>query len=495
MDRGNFWPAMLLLCGGVICCVSPAAGVLFGRHINSRLEAKISDQGCSYPHKELFFEQQVDHFSFHNSDTFQMRYLISDKFWKPGQGPIFFYTGNEGDITWFCDNTGFVWDTAPDFQALVVFAEHRYYGKSLPYGNDSYKDLAHLAFLTAEQALADYAVFVTNLKAMTAGAENVPVVAFGGSYGGMLAAWMRIKYPSIISGSLAASAPVWQFTGLTPCYTQFRVISEDFLNASQVCHDTIHQSWGTITRIGQTASGRATLTQSLQLCDSLKTEADVNGLIAWLADTLFNLAMVDYPYPASFLEPLPAFPIKVVCSHFTIPSPSDAQLLEELHQGLNVYYNYTGNTPCLNLSQDATGSLEDLGWGFQSCTEMVMPSCADGKNDMFYDMPWDYDAFVRGCQETWGVTPRPNWMKTQFGGKNITASSNIYFSNGLLDPWHGGGVLTDLSDTLVAGIIPDGAHHLDLRGANKADPPTVLKIRQEERDNISRWIAEWWKGH
>ena len=58
---------------------------------------------------------------------------------------------------------------------------------------------------------------------------------------------------------------------------------------------------------------------------------------------------------------------------------------------------------------------------------MVMPMCADGVNDMFYPMPWDYDAFAAGCQATWGVKPRPDWIKQQFGGKNITASSNIYF--------------------------------------------------------------------
>jgi len=54
----------------------------------------------------------------------------------------------------------------------------RYYGKSLPFGNDSFKH-PYVDLLTAEQALADYAVLVTALKSQLNASES-RVIAFGG---------------------------------------------------------------------------------------------------------------------------------------------------------------------------------------------------------------------------------------------------------------------------------------------------------------------------
>ena len=85
----------------------------------------------------MYLETLVDHFNGSDDSNFSLRYILDDTWFSTDNpGPILFYTGNEGEIWNFYNNSGFVTSTlAKEFGALVVFGEHRYYGKSLPYGN------------------------------------------------------------------------------------------------------------------------------------------------------------------------------------------------------------------------------------------------------------------------------------------------------------------------------------------------------------------------
>jgi lysosomal Pro-X carboxypeptidase len=195
-----------------------------------------SDGGVSVPptvqYETRRYTQRLDHFNSLPASyaTFQQRYLINDTFWGGRTAPIFLYAGNEGDIDLFTNNTGFMWEAAPRFRAMLVFVEHRYYGESMPFGGTreaAFRDAATKGYLTVTQALADYASFVLSLKANLS-APAAPVLVFGGSYGGMLAAWMRLKYPHVVMGAVASSAPILSFYGIVDPYAFYDRINDDF---------------------------------------------------------------------------------------------------------------------------------------------------------------------------------------------------------------------------------------------------------------------------
>lgn len=477
------------------CVLTLCLGCLHVIALKSKLFTRVG--GLPYTketpisYETLYFDQKIDHFGFLEDGTFKQRYLVADKYWQKPGGPILFYTGNEGDITWFCNNTGFMWEAAEELGAMLVFAEHRYYGESLPFGQDSYSDSKHLNYLTSEQALADFAVLIQNLKATLPGAQNSPVIAIGGSYGGMLSAWFRMKYPNVVVGALAASAPIWQFTGMVPCGAFSKTTTQDFARSGNNCDVNIRKSWKAINNVSSTASGLQWLSDEFSLCAPLKSKNDAVGFKNWLQETWINLAMVDYPYEANFLQPLPRWPIQVVCKYLAFDSDvSDYQLLHGVSQAAKVYYNYTGSASCLNTSQTATGSLGLLGWYYQACTEMVMPMCTDGIQDMFEPEEWNFQAYSEGCYSMFGVRPRVDWAGTVYGGKDIASHSNIIFSNGGLDPWSAGGVTYNISESLVSILIPDGAHHLDLRYSNDQDPPSVRAARALEVKYFREWIKQ-----
>ena len=66
-----------------------------------------------------------------------------------------------------------------------------------------------------------------------------------------------------------------------------------------------------------------------------------------------------------------------------------------------------------------------------------------------------------------------------------------FYSNGKLDPWSRGGFLESVSESVVAILIDEGAHHLDLRSSNPADPPSVIKAREQEKTIIRSWINKY----
>ena len=114
---------------------------------------------------------------------------------------------------------------------------------------------------------------------------------------------------------------------------------------------------------------------------------------------------------------------------------------------------------------------------------------------MFPPFEWDPTGNTEWCQYAYGLTPQYDWVFDYYGGKNTDKDfmklSNVIFSNGVIDPWHSGGVLTAPNDKVVTLYIEDAAHHLDLREPNAADPASVTAARQTETETIALWIDQY----
>ena len=171
--------------------------------------------------------------------------------------------------------------------------------------------------------MADFAENIEWLK-REYHAHDSPVITFGGSYGGMLAAWFRMKYPHLAIGALASSAPLLQFPGITDCHGYFSIVTRDFSDYASTCADSIRASWPAIRERASTAEGRAWLSARFNLCsgEQLQTPAALERFVTWISSAYEYLAMTDYPNPATFLQPMPAYPIRV-SGGCVVPLPFD----------------------------------------------------------------------------------------------------------------------------------------------------------------------------
>lgn len=90
----------------------------------------------------------------------------------------------------------------------------------------------------------------------------------------------------------------------------------------------------------------------------------MESFIEWLEGIYGDIAMVNYPYEADFLNPMPANPIDVVCGVFLDSRASTVELALAVAKAISVYTNYTGTVSCNDL-EGKDSKLGEQGWDFQ----------------------------------------------------------------------------------------------------------------------------------
>ncbi|PAV59875.1 hypothetical protein WR25_19790 [Diploscapter pachys] len=83
---------------------------------------------------------------------------------------------------------------------------------------------------------------------------NASWVCFGGSYGGMLSAWLRIKHPESVRASVASSAPVQLKLDFSEYLTYTMEVIKDY-----GCIEGVTKTLKEIDKMTKTPEGRLQL--------------------------------------------------------------------------------------------------------------------------------------------------------------------------------------------------------------------------------------------
>ncbi|MGM9454312.1 S28 family serine protease [Legionella bozemanae] len=416
-----------------------------------------------------YFKQLIDH----NDPvlgTFSQRYYLDETYGPKEDSPVFFYICGESACTKRALN-GAIRNYAQKFHAKLVALEHRYYGESLPFNSLSTKDLR---FLTTEAALDDLAYFQRHLKNEKNWTGKW--VAFGGSYPGSLSAYYRLKFPYLVVGALASSAPV--------------MAKEDFVeydaHVTQVAGlHCANQMREVVSEVEASLSNPATLAQMKSLFDA-SAVADPVDFLYLIADT--GAAAVQYGMRDTFCANLSASPT---------PLQGYAEFARKLYQDMRV--NAAEMTAQGAMSENPGDYKDGLGmrqWYYQSCREYgywqnAHPNSALSTRSSLINLEYHHSV----CQRLFGLTQPANTTELNntlyFPLMDILAS-NIYFTNGENDPWstlslaekNGNAINPKLTYQLIQGA----AHCDDLHSPSSLDSSALITARKTMESLLTEWL-------
>ncbi|GAY58693.1 hypothetical protein CUMW_188930 [Citrus unshiu] len=403
---------------------------------------------------------------------------------------------------------------------------------------NAFQDANTLGFLSSTQALADCAQLITDVK-RNLSAENCPVIAIGGSYGGMLASWLRLKYPHIAIGALASSAPILYFDDLTP-QNGYHVVANDFRDVSESCYNTIKQSWSEIDRVaGQTnelatwfrlkyphialgalASSAPVLyyeditphneyysTVTKNYRDTSETCYQNKTILESWAEIQRVGELPDVPRETKMSSGMPLPGMYTSTSQYGRPpeNPIEKSVVSSTKQQ-QIAHAISIN-PRIELKPMMDGRGRELKKLFElenvKCQEVTLrnggPMSVDEKTMLRPVNLFNLTEVIEQRQQL-----IINFALLHFYEKlqdiKLTLqrfTGNIIFSNGLRDPYSAGGVLKNISDSIIALPTVNGSHGLDIVKSNKTSDPDwlvqqrshCLDILRANQDSDPDWLV------
>ncbi|XP_070137801.1 putative serine protease K12H4.7 isoform X2 [Drosophila bipectinata] len=435
----------------------------------------IGIQSIISPIEFRWIEQKLDHFNDSIPQTFQMRYMVKEDYFKPNK-TIFFFMGGEGTILSPATNVSkiiltdsYMHDLAKEFNGYLIHSEHRYYGESKPKIRDL--TVENLKYLSVAQALADVATLIRFQKANTTHFGDSKIFLVGGSYTGFLVPWFAKLYPELMDLGWGSSAP-FEFKGNFKSFfeTVFKIIVK--IGGSK-CHEKIIKGFKAIDL------------QHSEYCVHLEGEHCKDSLEK---QTIFQRFTVLFAY---LVQTGNKTTIRKACKDI-LETPFISFLRNHLIHDFKCTYQQNRNLEYKNLSffeklginytcLDLTRTLKNESyttdparlWFYQQCYELGNFQTTEYVPLQFY---LDY------CKDIFPALPQA-YMFERIQNSDIvfedldenTKVSEIFLTQAEYDPWSG----TKVRNHKRTYYLKDAFHCEDLRAKAVNNNPSIKKLKRD----------------
>ncbi|KAL4647410.1 thymus-specific serine protease [Arapaima gigas] len=445
--------------------------------------------------KEEYIPQPLNHFDSQCTETIPQRFFVNEAFWKGHHGPVFVYIGGESAISESSVLLGHHVQMAEDHGALLVALEHRFYGKSIsPDGLQTEK----LRFLSSQQALADLVAFHQYISERYSLSHNNTWISFGGSYPGALSAWFHDKFPHLIYGAVASSAPVKAKLDFS-AYN--KVVGESLINeavgGSDKCVNAVREAFAAV-EAALLGGNETQVAKDFECCEPLETPADQIELVQSLADII--MGTVQYNEEWDFMT------IAELCKVITNQSEAIEQETEAYNRLVELAAE---KEQCLQASHKQivlelqnttihTAGVGERQWYYQTCSEFgFYQTCEDAKCPFSRMLTLQSQTEI--CSLVFGIPqsslPSHIAFTNRYYGANHPHTCRVLYVNGDIDPWHELSVLPngDKGDNNRSILIKSTAHCADMNTSKDGDPPSLKEARQEIERHVALWLkmAMW----
>ncbi|KAI6218543.1 putative serine protease K12H4.7 [Aphelenchoides fujianensis] len=440
-----------------------------------------------------FFSNKLDHFNKSDDRTFNQLFYYNDDYFETGSPELLIVGGMEEIHIHLINNHSFpINQYAKALKSRMWMLEHRFFGASQPFADQS---ADNLRFLSLEQAIGDLATFIRGISNYYS-VDGGNWIVIGGDYGGLLALEIRRQHPELSLGAIASSAP---FAATLDFYGYAEHSAQEYANYDTKCFENLRSGFSLLRAYMDNADDRAALDSAFDLRPPLSGSPLSDQWIQHFYSVLLRYFLV--PVENNKLNEPPfdsGAGIADVCAVVNAPALNPIarlvkavaymrKALNETAGPLDIDYDRMvgnlrnssgsdervilwtkctsfGRFPTTAFNQNPFGSLVQLNYYLNLCTDVFGPEL--------------------GLEQLQKKLEKERAANREFGG------TNTLVINHAVDPWSrlGAAETPRTSPSVHVLNLKTTGHCADLRPARSDDAAELTGARDKAVNDMQKWV-------